>query len=358
MEAVVASSPGKVILFGDHGIHRQVPNITTAVDMRSYCRVALRHDNSITFRFGSHFETTKVERLGSFKAHVDNLRKSKNLDAIVDLVSHDFFAPSRYVMSYAASRSIFSGLDVVWYSELPIGSGLGSGAAANTAMIRAVYAAQGQNIEPEDLIFLAWQGDAIAHGGYGSSLDSSTCVLGGLISYTLEEGARALPFNTECAFVIGDTLVEHRTNLVNTRVRKWLEENPARKSIFGDMRFLLDPFLRAWEVSDLSAAGHILNLHQLIQVKIGVSILQSDQIIEAAITAGSLGAKISGSGGGGIIIALAHQDKLADVAAAINGAGGRSFIVQTGAPGTRLEGLDTWESISHRLDLEQTIQRK
>ena len=77
----------------------------------------------------------------------------------------------------------------------------------------------------------------------------------------------------------------------------------------------------------------------------GTSIPQSNRLIEAAISAGAFGAKISGSGGGGIIIALASPDKQSDVAEAINAAGGRSYIVSAGAEGTRLETLDAWEKV-------------
>jgi len=80
-----------------------------------------------------------------------------------------------------------------------------------------------------------------------------------------------------------------------------------------------------------------MNLHQLIQEKLGTSRPEIDNLIEASIGAGALGAKISGSGGGGIIIALTERGHQAEVAKAIERAGGRSIITEAGAEGTRVE---------------------
>ena len=346
MTVAIASSPGKVILFGEHGVHRGVPNINTAVEMRTYCRVSVRSDSDYTFRSGERHEQGTRQQLLAFKTHIDRLRETKDINAIVAIIQKDFYAPGRYVLSHIYSRVDGPGLDIIWKSHLPIGSGMGSGAAANTAMACAAYAVFNQPISTEEIIFLGWQGDAIAHGGYGSSLDSSTCGLGSLIYYTLEEKAKLLPFNVNIPFVIGDTCIEHSTNQTNTHIRLWLEENSARLHVFGDMLYLLKPFLNALEAHDLQAIGHIFNLHQLLQDNMGVSIPESDRLIEAAIGAGAYGAKISGSGGGGIIIAIAEADRLTAVAKAIDSAGGRSYCVNTGAAGVRLEAPEVWASIA------------
>jgi mevalonate kinase len=346
MAVAIASSPGKVILFGEHGVHRQQPNITTTVNMHTFCKVTTRADSGYSFRSGARYEAGAQDQLDQFKQHVDGLRRAKALDDIAALVRRDFYAPARYVLSHLVTRLDGRGLDIEWYSHMPIGSGLGTGAAASTSMVRAAFAAFDQAVSPEDMIFLAWQGDAIAHGGYGSSLDSSTCVLGGYIVYNLdaEKKATRLPFDVFLPIVIGDTLVEHRTNEVNTHIRKWLAENPTRLHVFRDMGYLREPFLQALENADFEALGHVMNLHQLLQVKMGTSIPESDRLIEAALGAGAYGAKISGSGGGGIIIAVVAPEKQKGVAEAIDAAGGRSYIVNAGIPGTRLVTPDVWEA--------------
>ena len=81
----------------------------------------------------------------------------------------------------------------------------------------------------------------------------------------------------------------------------------------------------ALESGDTAALGHLMNLHQLFQEKIGVNWPGAEQLIAAAMDAGALGAKISGSGLGGIVIALASPGQEATLAAAMQAAGGRSI---------------------------------
>ncbi len=343
MTEAVASAPAKVILFGEHGVHRGQTNITTGVDLRTFCRVAVRQDSGYSFCAGTRFEEGSREQLVAFKAQVDALREGNALDEVAAL-NEDFFVPARYVMATFAERADPPGLDVEWRSSLPIASGLGSGAAAFTSMVLAAARASDIELSAEDVVFIAWQGDVIAHGGYGSSLDSSTCTYGGLVSYTLAEHAKRLPYDVPLPLVIGDTLVEHSTSKVNTHVRLWLEESPSRMHIFADMGYLIEQFMPALARADLPTLGHLMNIHQLLQEKMGTSCPESDRLIEEALAGGALGAKISGSGGGGIIIALTPAGLQEQVAAAIDAAGGKSYVVQTGAAGVRPEAGEAWSA--------------
>lgn len=341
----VASSPAKVILFGEHGVHRGQRSITTTVDLRTSCRVSLRDDTGYSFTSsGGRYEKGTLDDLRDLNAHVDVLRGANAVDEIAAL-AYEFFVPARYVLATLLERVEAPGLDVEWRSALPIGSGLGSGAAANTSFVVAAACAYGLDLDDDDVIHLAWQGDVIAHGGYGSSLDSSTCTYGGLISYTVAHGAERLPFDASLPLVIGDTRIAHSTSVVNTHIRSWLEEMPSRARLFDDMGYLIDACIDALEREDLQALGHLMNLHQLLQEKMGTSCSGSERLIEAAIAAGALGAKISGSGGGGIIIALAAPGDEPRIAAAIDAAGGTSYVVRTGAEPARLEAVDAWAAL-------------
>jgi mevalonate kinase len=88
---------------------------------------------------------------------------------------------------------------------------------------------------------------------------------------------------------------------------------------------------------DLPSLGRLMNVNQSLLESLGVSCPEIDRLVDAALEAGALGAKLSGSGGGGIVIALAEPGRLADVAAAMDAAGGRSMVVGTAVEGVRLE---------------------
>ncbi|NJN97788.1 MAG: mevalonate kinase [Anaerolineales bacterium] len=344
MTTIVTSSPAKIILCGDHGVNRQQPALATAVDLRTYCCVSERPDQDYSFRSGQRYEDCSRERLLAFKAEVDALRQAQALDEIRER-ARDFFAPTRYVLAHVVERAGGPGLNIEWRSSVPVSSGLGSGAAASTSMALAALQMAGHPPAADEIIFVSWQGDTIAHGGVASSLDSSAIVRGGLIRFTVAEGAELLPITTSLPLVIGNTFVRDRsTAALNTRVRKWLESHPAKLHLFRDMGYLVRQIVSALENNDLPTLGHLFNLHQLIQEKIGTAAPENEQLIEAAIGAGALGAKISGAGGGGIIIALAEPERQAAVAAAIDAAGGCSLITTTGTQGVRIEPLEKWES--------------
>lgn len=341
MDAVYTSAPAKVILFGEHGVNRQQPALATAADLRTYCRVQPRGDDHYSLRGGNRVEEGGLVDLASFREKVDALREAGALDDIRE-VARDFFAPTRYVLAYALAALNAGGVDVAWRSDLPIGSGLGSGAAANTSMVRALCEiADGECARP-DMVELAYQGDVIAHGGVASSLDSSTSTYGGLVRYTTAAGAEVLPISAQLPLVIGDTGVPHNTAAINTHVRRWLDEKPTRMSLFRDMGWVVQAATDALARSDNATVGHLMNIHQLFQEKMGTSIEANENLIEAALGAGALGAKISGSGRGGVIIALAEPDRQEAVAAAIDAAGGRSFVVTSGAEGVRMETAEVW----------------
>jgi len=339
--SVVTSAPAKVILFGEHGVNRQQPALATALDLRLHCRVIPRADDDYTFSSGSQRDAIDRAGLLAFKHKIDDLRARQALDEI-RTHARDFFAPTRYVLAHVIEQIGGPGLDIEWRSTLPIGGGLGSGAAASSALALAASIAAGQPLTPTEVAFLAWQGDMIAHGGVASGLDSGASAVGGLIRYTLSDGPQALPYQAALPIVVGDTRVQANTAEVNTRVRAWLAAHPARRHLFAEMGLLEQQAELALANNDLATVGHLMNLNQLLLEKLGVSVAANARLIEAALDAGALGAKVSGSGGGGIIIALTEPDRQADVAAAIEQAGGRSLLTTAGCPGVREELPDAW----------------
>ena len=348
MSAVYTAAPAKVIICGDHGVNRNQAALSTAVDMHTACRVTEREDGRFLLRSGDREALYERGQLDAFKAEVDELRKAQKLDEIREH-ARDFFAPTRYVLAYALDRTDTPGLDIEWRSCVPVSSGLGSGAAASASMALGAFTLVGYEHTADDLIEIVWQGDIIAHGGLASSLDSSTIIKGGLIRYTVVDGASVLPFDAALPIVIGNVFVHDRsTARLNTKVRKWLEAHPSRMHLFQDMGYLVEGITRAIERKDLPDLGHLWNLHQLIQDKIGTSAPENERLIEAAIGAGALGAKIAGAGGGGIIIALAEQGRLDHVASAISDAGGESYIVRTGSRGLRIVDQQSWEKYTHK----------
>lgn len=336
----VASAPAKVILLGGKGVNWGFPALVAAVGIRTYCTLHACGGNGYRFTYGDRTETGDRSTLADFKRRVDDLRALKKHDEITAMARQDFFAPVRHVLAHVVEKTAELGIEVTWRSDIPVGSGLGSGAAASAAMATAALHAAGKVIPPRDLAWLAWQGDVIAHGGLGTGLDSGASVLGGIVRYSLDDGPRPVGAPGPLPLVIGDTLLRASTATSNTKSHNWLDEHPMRFHLLQEMGLLVEQAQAAIGSGELSTLGHLMNLNQLIKEKLGLSVPKIEELIEAALGAGALGAKISGKGLGGIIVALAEPGKQQAVARAIEAAGGKALVPEVGVEGARIETDD------------------
>lgn len=334
---IVASAPAKVILAGGKGVNYGFPALAVAVEPRAYCALRSLDRDRYVFVFNDRAENGDLARLKEFKKEIDSLRAEKSYDAISTIAREDFFAPVRYVLSFVHERTGRIGYHLSWRSEIPAGSGLGSGAAASAAMALVACEASGCHPKPPDIAWLAWQGDVIAHGGMGTGLDSSASALGGIVRYSLQEGPKPIDVKVLPRLVIGDTLLRSSTASSNTKSRNWLDEHPARIHLMAEMGLVVEQAQEALSRGDMVALGHFMNLCHLIKEKVGMSLPKIEAMVDAALGAGALGAKISGKGCGGIIIALAARGGEGEVAAAMNAAGGKGIIAKVGVTGARIE---------------------
>jgi mevalonate kinase len=371
---VTASAPGKVILFGEHAINRGQPALAVAVGLRTRCTRSMANTQcsmlnaqsasaTIVFRNGSRSQTAARHEILSLGKQVDAWRVAQDYDAIRQLARADFFAPQKYILASAFSADLPDGLTLEWESEVPPASGFGSGGAAFVAMVAAMAEAAhkvGQASSLSDptaeagartfvarsgwkpdllpLADLALRGDIVAHGGIASALDTQTSLLGGVIRYTGKGVAEQVECAPGLSLLIAHTGVSAPTSEVNARVRRWLAEQPqARMNYFeaiGELTRAAVPLLQRGDWREL---GRLMTLNQRVLEQIGVSCPQIDRLIKVALNAGAYGAKLSGSGGGGIIIALVAPEKNAALADALAKAGGQVFTPQIGVEGARIE---------------------
>jgi mevalonate kinase len=290
---VVASAPAKVILLGGKGVNYGFPGLVAAVGLRTTCTLRRAGaDDAYRFASGERTEAGNRASLRAFKDRVDALREGKRHDDISALARQDFLAPVRYVLAHVVERTGVLGFDVAWRSEIPVGSGLGSGAAASAALVAAALRAAGTGATPREVAWLAWQGDVIAHGGLGTGLDSGASALGGMVRYSLGDGPTPVATPLAPPLVIGDTLLRASTAASNIASRNWLAEHPMRMHLMAEMGMLVAQAEAALRAGDLPTLGHLMNLNHLIKEKLGLSVPKTEQLVEAALGAGALGAKI------------------------------------------------------------------
>ncbi len=326
-QTITARAPGKIILFGEHAINRGQPALAAAAGLYTTCTA--KRAPAFILRSGANNQSASRDEILELGARVDKYRAAQAYDEVRALKRDDYFAPQKYVLASALPEP----LELEWQSDLPSASGLGSGGAAFTSMVASIAPFLPKPPTLVQRIDWAHRGDIVAHGGIASALDVSTSSLGGVIRYSGQGLADQVRCAPGMAIVIGHTGVAAATSDVNTRVRLWLAEEPARIAHFqsiGALSRAAEPLLARGDWGEL---GRLLNLNQLVLEKIGVSCAESDRLIQAAIRAGALGAKISGSGGGGIIIALTSPDQKQAVADAIQSAGGQVLTPEIGVSG-------------------------
>lgn len=336
-----AVAPGKVILFGEHAINRGQPALAAAVGIYARCRVRVVGGTEWTFQGGGVTQSVTRDAILALARQLEEARRVEDFERLRALARGDYFAPQKYVLGRAFGDDLPDALELEWWSELPSSSGLGSGGAAFTAMAATVAALMPDPPALERRAAWAHWGDVIAHGGIASALDTQTSLLGGVIRFTGQGLAEAVPCAPGLSLVVGNTGVKAATGDVNAGVRRWLAERPAsRMAYFQTVGALTRAAVPLLERGDWPELGRLMNLNQLVLEKIGVSRPEIDRLIDAALSAGALGAKISGSGGGGIIVALVTAETRQAVADAITRTGGQALVPNVAVPGVSVEGAD------------------
>ncbi len=336
MVAASASAPAKVILFGEHSVNRGQSALAASVGVHVRCSVTPAE--GFSFISGSHEGAATRQDILDLRARVDDWRARQQFDAIRDLAQADFFAPAKYILAYACEGELPAGAAAVWHSDIPAAGGLGSGGASAVAFTAALLASLtgASMLDASRVGPLAYLGDVVAHGGVASALDTQTALRGGVIRYTAEQWGQALAVAPELTLVIGNTRMRGQTAAVNARVREWLAADATRIHYFHAIGALSEAAVPALASGDWRALGRLINLNQLVLEKIGVSTPDLERLNHAALSAGAFGAKLSGSGGGGIMIALTTADTRKAVAKAIERAGGEALTPEIAAPGAQL----------------------
>ena len=196
------------------------------------------------------------------------------------------------------------GLELAIESEVPIGRGLGSSAVSAAAIVRAVADAAGVVLETTEEYELIQVAERVAHGT-PSGIDARTVVADAPIHF--EQGAfRTLPVAAPLALVIADTGRPGATSEAVAAVRALRDREPAAT----DSAIARLGELTEGCVMDLATGNHselgfrLRSAHELL-VGLGVSSPELDTLVQAAHAAGSPGAKLTGGGLGGCILALA-----------------------------------------------------
>lgn len=199
-------------------------------------------------------------------------------------------------------------------SDIPVGANLGSGAAVSVAIGRAIAAYFGYALPPEEASRLAFEVEKLHHGS-PSGIDNTVIAYEQPVWFVRGAPPELLDvkIGAELPLVIADTGIATPTRIPVGDVRAaWERDRDRIEGYFNAIASLVHLSRRALEDGDLAQLGHAMNANHVLLQQLGVSCPELDALCDAARAAGALGAKMSGGGRGGNMIALARDAAHAD----------------------------------------------
>ena len=307
----VSSAPGKVYLFGEHAVVYGEPAVPCAIERRATVSVERREDDHVRVRAEDlSLDGFTVEYAGTTDRRPDVDVPATLIDAAMKYVD------AAVEQARDAADEPAAGFDIVVESDIPRGAGLGSSAAVVVAGIDAATRELGVTLPRDELADRAYEAEYDVQEGQASRADTYCSTMGGAVRVEGDDTRRldapSLPFVVGFDGGAGDTgeLVAGVRDLKET-----YEFADATVSTIGDLvregEAVLESIDADSDVDDqtLVELGKLMNFNHGLLSALGVSARTLDGMVWAAREAGAHGAKLTGAGGGGCIVALDRTDE-------------------------------------------------
>jgi len=297
----MARAHGKLILLGEHAVVYGVPAIAVGISAGVTAEAALAESSSLA--------------LGELRAAAaDDSELGRAFSALLRALSAP---PVRVEVTLG----------------MPVGSGLGASAAIGVAIAKSVleclhpheheheHEHEGRVLEAAG----AWEN--VFHGS-ASGIDAAAAFHGGCLWFRKGEGVSPIPLGADLSLCVALAGPPASTRLMVESVARLRARRTelVDKSLDG-IRSLVENARLAIAAGDVRSLGKLMDLNQMILSGLFVSTDEIESACEAARSAGALGAKLTGAGGGGAVVALVEDDP-EPVLAAFGGLGLKCFAAR------------------------------
>lgn len=212
-------------------------------------------------------------------------------------------------------------------SAIPVAAGMGSSAALSVAILRAVAEHLDRPLPPQRASDLAYQVERYYHGT-PSGIDNAVVAHGVPIYFQLGEDPEPLAAGAPFALVLADSGGASPTRQMVQGVRnRWEADRASYEGHFDAIGELVERAGAAIKSGEVAALGPLMDENQRVLERLGVSTTELETLIGAARAAGAQGAKLSGAGGGGLVLALVEPETAESVEQALRRAGAAATFI-------------------------------
>jgi mevalonate kinase len=296
---------GKTILIGDQFVLYGVPAIVSSIPYETLTTVE-RIDGE-----GWILEDNRIEVPGY---------KEKKKEQQIQSINRVF-----EVMKINAKKTP---IKITLGGTLLAGSGVGASAASCVSLARALNDEFKLGLSIDEINQVAWEGE-FAYHGIPSGVDNTASCYGGLMLYQLKDDQKIIEkiqIREPLEVVLGNSGVSTNTAALDDLVENEKKSDPGLFS--ARLKTITEQALevkRLLEVFDLKKVGRIMTENHKILIDMGLSHKKLIYLCNLALQKGALGAKLTGGGMGGYMVALTPGVKLQEkVASAIEKKG---FVV-------------------------------
>jgi mevalonate kinase len=303
---VKASAPGKVILFGEHAVVYNRPALAVPV---TQVHVDVEILDSSTSGVWIHAPIIELH------AELSSLPSDHPIGSVIlKLFQHLHIAQP-------------PNIEINISSTIPVASGLGSGAAVSVALFRALSSFLSHPLPNKQINNLVFEIEKIHHGT-PSGIDNTVITYAMPVYFIKGQPIETFKAGKPFTIVIGDTGIPAPTKESVGDVRRlWLRDTNRFEEIFNEIAQISLIARRSIESGKPKLLGELMDHNHSLLQQLTVSSSELDKLVIAARDAGALGAKLSGGGRGGNMIALVEQAQAESVAEALISVGAQRTII-------------------------------
>ena len=301
----IAEAPSKVIITGEHFVVHGAWALAAALPRRV---------------------KVEVSPADSFRVSSDRFGRGS---------SAQLLPVSRVVEAMAREFSVKPSVSVSISSAVPEGAGLGSSAATMVAVAAAMSRLNSLGLGTDEIVRCAMVGEHHVHGN-PSGIDPTVSAHGGVLLFRPGSPPRKVTLDSSRTLIVSYSGKKRSTRGQINTVARAKQKHPGLFSMLAEgVSSLSLQAAKRLQEGDMKGLGNLLTVNHAVLGTVGVSNETLDDMVDAFATLGSYGAKLTGAGGGGSVVAVAPEAKEKSIVSGLTARGFETFTVKVPSEGVR-----------------------